>query len=210
MNTSQIDDVLNFFYSHADERIRDKLFFGNPYAIIAVYICYIVIISYLLPKLMKNKNPVNYRIFMSCVDVILWTRSCYFFSNGFYMWFFKFNWSCQPINQTDSWLSNYEMMICYQFVVTKFVYTLQSVVFVMCKKDKSVGTYLLIHHSIFPLMLWVGANFYPGGHVVFVGFINSIVHLTGATMRIISAIYHESSIRKYSKILDVYMHVSYC
>lgn len=209
MNTSQFLTLVNIFYDNADERIRDKLFMGNPFLIFSVYSCYVVIVVSILPKYMKNRKELNYRKFMACVDAILCTRSMYFLINFVYLWLFEYNWSCQPIDRSDSWLSKYELRISYEFVVTKFFYTLQSVVFVMCKRKSPVATYLLIHHAMFPMMLWTCANFYPGGHILFIGFINSIVHFSVTAMRIVAFIFPDFYAVKYFKLMDVTLHVSF-
>ena len=159
MNTSHIHAFVNIFYDNADERIRDKLFMGNPFAILSVYFCYVIIIVVILPKYMKNRSAMDYVKLMTCVDVILCIRSIYFLTHLFYLWLFEYNWSCQPINLSNSWLSKYELRIAHEFVVTKFVYTLHSVVFVLSKKTSPVAKYLLIHHTTFPMMLWTCANF---------------------------------------------------
>ena len=208
MNTTQILAILNIFYDNADERIRDKLFMGNPFAIFTVYFYYVVFIVVVLPKYMENRKAINYRKFMTCVDVILCMRSTYFLINFVYLWLFEYNWSCQPIDRSSSWLSKYELRICYEFVVTKFFYILQSFVFVMCKKKSPVASYLLIHHAMFPMMLWTCANFYPGGHILFIGFINSIVHFSVTAIRIVAVIFPDFFAVKYFKSMDVTLHVS--
>ncbi|KAL7027814.1 hypothetical protein ACKWTF_005604 [Chironomus riparius] len=207
MNTTQIRQALNFFYDNGDKRIRDKLFMGNPYAIVFCYLFYVLFIKKILPKFMEKRDPIDYSKFMFYTDSILCLRSFYFLINGAYMWFFLYNWVCQPKELSDSWLSNYEVRICHEFTVSVFIYTLQSVVFVMCKKSTPVATYLLIHHTIFPIMLWTGANFYPGGHGTFAGFINAIVHFSVTAMRIITTIFPKSDLKKYRKMIDVNLHI---
>lgn len=208
MNGSEISSITNFFYENSDYRIRDRLFMGSPYGLIAAYSVYVIFIVKILPKIMENRNPLDYRKCMSAVDVILWIRSCYFLCYASYLHFFVYNWKCQPLNRSDSWLSDMEIELSYTFVITKFIYVLQSVVLVTCKRNNSVATYILIHHSTFPLILWIGANYYPGGHAFFIGLVNSFVHLSGATMRILSAIFHQSRYVKVAKKVDIYMHVS--
>jgi len=208
MNTTQIREALNIFYDNGDTRIRDKLLMGNPYAIVLCYLFYVLFITKILPKFMEKRDPIDYSKFMFYVDSILCLRSFYFLINGAYMWFFLYNWICQPKDLSGSWVSNYEVRICHEFVVSVFIYTLQSVVFVMCKKSTPVATYLLIHHTIFPITLWIGANFYPGGHGTFAGFINAIVHFSVTAMRIITTMFPKSSLKNYRKAIDVNLHVS--
>lgn len=209
MNTSSIFNTLvNAFYDDADERIRDKIFMGYPYQIIVAYVFYLVIILWLLPLICEYFKPLNYRKCMTIVDVILCLRAFYFLVNFSYLWFFEYNWICQPIDRSGSWLSNFELNISYQYVILKFLYTLQSFVFVVSKKNSPVATYLLVHHTIFPIMLWMAANFYPGGHSTFIGFINSFVHFSVTGMRILTVAFPNLNIGKKQKSLDIGLHVS--
>lgn len=211
MNRSQVEKVFSAFYDNADPRLRDWPLMGSPVPIISIYLIYVLVILKILPKFMENRKPLDYKKFMLIVDMILCARSSYFTYLGIEAWFFyAYSWRCQPkFTDPNIAQSHKEVLNCYLFVVTKFLYTLQSVVFVMCKKQSSVSTYLLIHHATFPLLLWIGTNFYPGGHATFIGSINAVVHFCVTGMRIISTIWPSESFIKYSKIVDVRMHVSF-
>lgn len=112
---------------------------------------------------MENKKPWNYRLFMSFVDIFLWIRSLSFMLIGFYLFGFLYSWTCQPIDYSDTQIGNFIVDIGHYFILSQLIYMMQSVVFVTCQRNKSVGTYLLIHHIIFPLGTWLVLNMYPGG-----------------------------------------------
>lgn len=209
MNRSEISSAWNFFYEKSDVRIRDKWLMGSPYGLALAYSCYVIFIVKLLPKFMENRRPLNYRKAMTFVDVLLWIRSCYFLYYSSYLHFFVYNWKCQPLDRSSSWLSNTEIKMSYQFVITKFLYILQSVVLVACKRNNSVAKYILIHHATFPFILWIGANFYPGGHAFFIGLVNSFVHLCVTSMRIFSTFSHNKEFVRIAKKVDVLLHVSF-
>lgn len=67
--------------------------------------------------------------------------------------------------------------ICYKFLWFKFTYYLEIVIFILRKKEKLVTPYMIFHHATFPIIVWMGANFAPGGHAVFVGVANSFFHI---------------------------------
>lgn len=210
MNKSEIYNLFSIFYEIADERIRDKFLMGSPYAIIIVYLFYIVFIEMIFKKFMKNrKSQWNYRKLMSYLDVLLVIRAVYFLTYATYGWFFVYNWICQPLDRNNTWISKFELKLCHEFLITKFLYTFQSVIFVLCKKRTSVGYYLLIHHTIFPIMLWIGVNYYPGGHVTFIGFINSFVHLNTIIIRLVVTNFTTVWLKKHCRSLHVGFHVSF-
>lgn len=157
---------------------------------------------------MENQTALNYEKVISYVDVILVIRSSYFVAYLGYLWLFEYNWICQPINLSDSWLSKLEIKLAHEFIVTEFLYLLQNVVCVACKKDDSVSLYLLLHHTMFPLLLWVGGNYYPGGHAGFLVFMNAIEHSTTMSARFIYVTFELKSLRKIVRLFYQVMQVS--
>lgn len=209
MNQSNILEIFDIFYNNADERIRDKPLMGSPCTIISIYSFYVIFIVKVLPIFMANRKSFNYNKLMSCLDIILIIRSAYFLTIAIYGWFFFFDWTCQPIDRSGSWKSKLELKVSYEFVATKFIYTLQSVIFVLCKKKTGVHYYLLTHHSIFPIMLWFGLNYYPGGHATFIGFINSFVHLNVIILRLVVNNFPKNPLKRYHRKIHVGLHVSF-
>lgn len=208
MNTSHISEVLDIFYNNADDRIRDKIFMGSPYIIISIYLVYVLFIVKILPKFMENRKPLNYDVLMSSLDAILCVFACYFFLHALVGWMYFYNWACQPIDRSDIWLSNKEIKLAHEFLLSKFLYILQSIVFIICKKNSPFATYLLCHHTLFPIMLWFGINFYPGGHATFIGLINSFVHVNTTVMRFMAIKFPETGFRTYQRLIHVLLNVS--
>lgn len=209
MNTSQVIHVLNFFYDHADERIRDKFLMGSPYAIIFIYVTYVLIILKILPRFFEDRKPLNYQKIITCLDVVLTMRSSYFLIHGIYLWFYVYDWVCQPNDKSGSWLSDLEVELSHQFVISEFLLIFQSVVCVICKKNDSVATYMLVHHSVVPILLWFGTNYYPGGHGFFLGWVNSIEHTVSMTVRIIYVGFNLTCIKNYVKQFFMCTQVSF-
>ncbi|CAG9803632.1 unnamed protein product [Chironomus riparius] len=207
MNTSQISEVLEIFYNNADARIRDKIFMGTPYILISIYLFYVLFTANFLPKFMENRKPLNYDVLMSSLDAILCVVASYFFLHALVGWMYFYNWTCQPIDRSDIWLSNNELRLTHAFLVSKFLYILQSIVLVICKKDSPFAAYLLYHHTLFPIMLWFGINFYPGGHATFVGLINSFVHVNTTVMRFMAIKFPKSGFRTYQRLIHVCLNV---
>ena len=54
---------------------------------------------------------------------------------------------------------------------------MDTIFFVIRKKNSQISTLHVIHHGIMPFSVWWGVKFVPGGHATFFGFLNSIVHM---------------------------------
>lgn len=163
-NQSLVLSLHNFFYDHADPRIRDMPFMGSPFAIIFVYVCYVLLVLYVFPVFMVNRKPFNFTKLFAAVDVLVFFAAGYIFAISAYGWSY-YNWMCELMDPTNSFLGLLAVNGSWCFLMTKFVYTLQSVVYVMAKRDGPMANYILVHHATFPLFIWTIINYYPGGHV---------------------------------------------
>lgn len=164
-NQSLVLKLHEFFYEHADPRIRDMPFMGSPFAISFVYLCYVIIILWVIPKFMENRKPFSFTNLFAAVDVGIFLLSGYILAIASYGWFFHYNWICEPINNTNSNTALLAVNGSWQFLMTKFFYTLQSVAYALAKRKGPVATYILVHHAVFPMFIWTTINYYPGGHV---------------------------------------------
>lgn len=164
-NQSIVLGLHELFYQNADPRIRDLPFMGSPFEIIFVYLCYVIIILYGIPKLMENRKPFSFTKLFAAVDVLIFFMSGYMLGMASYLWFFHYNWICEPIDSSTSDVSLFGVIGSWQFLMMKFLYTLQSVAYALAKRKGPVATYILVHHAIFPMFIWTTINYYPGGHV---------------------------------------------
>lgn len=67
--------------------------------------------------------------------------------------------------------------MCYSFLFVKLTYMLETVVFMLGKKYTLVSKYHVTHHSTLPLFVWLGVNYFPGGHATFFVLANSFTHI---------------------------------
>ncbi|KAK3876490.1 hypothetical protein Pcinc_018726 [Petrolisthes cinctipes] len=65
---------------------------------------------------------------------------------------------------------------CYWYYLSKFVDFLDTVFFVLNKKNDHISLLHVVHHSLMPVSMWYGMRFQPGGHNTLMSFLNSIVH----------------------------------
>lgn len=67
--------------------------------------------------------------------------------------------------------------MCYSFLFVKLTYMLETVVFMLGKKYTLVSKYHVTHHSTLPIFVWLGVNYFPGGHATFFVLANSLTHI---------------------------------
>lgn len=76
---------------------------------------------------------------------------------------------------------------CHTYFLLKVVDLMDTVFFVLRKKDKQISFLHLYHHTGMVILTWNATKFYPGGHSVFTGFINSIIHVVMYSYYLVSA-----------------------
>ncbi|XP_055321854.1 elongation of very long chain fatty acids protein 7-like isoform X1 [Sitodiplosis mosellana] len=182
-----------YFYLNdeiSDPRVRDMLFMSNPFtmfAILAVYLCFILKWG---PEYMKNRKPFNINkiiIVYNIIQIVACARlvaqalqHVYKFRNGY-------SFLCEPVD----WSSGTVPMIiangCHTYFLLKVVDLLDTVFFVLRKKDKQISFLHLYHHTGMVILTWNATKFYPGGHSIFTGFINSIIHVVMYSYYLVSA-----------------------
>lgn len=73
------------------------------------------------------------------------------------------------------------------YYVCKLIELLDTVFFVLRKKQRQISFLHVYHHALMPLTSWIGVRFFPGGQVTLLGFINSFIHIIMYTYYMLSA-----------------------
>ncbi|KAG6446373.1 hypothetical protein O3G_MSEX004463 [Manduca sexta] len=66
---------------------------------------------------------------------------------------------------------------CWWYYFSKFTEFMDTLFFVLRKKNEHVSTLHVIHHGIMPMSVWFGLKFAPGGHSTFFALLNTFVHI---------------------------------
>jgi elongation of very long chain fatty acids protein 7 len=65
----------------------------------------------------------------------------------------------------------------YMYFICKLIELLDTVFFVMRKKQRQISFLHLYHHAMMPICAWIGVRFVPGGHATLLGLVNSFIHI---------------------------------
>lgn len=76
---------------------------------------------------------------------------------------------------------------CHTYFLLKLADLLDTVFFVLRKKQNQISFLHLYHHTGMVMLTWNATKFYPGGHSVFTGFLNSIIHVVMYGYYLVSA-----------------------
>ncbi|GJQ85709.1 hypothetical protein Trydic_g13399 [Trypoxylus dichotomus] len=161
----------------ADPRTNDWFLITHPviFPIIAIYL-YVVL--KLGPKLMEKREPFQMKNILVLYNFLQVVMSCYIVYEGLQcQWLTDFNFQCEPVDWSYSPRALRIARACHTYYMAKLTELLDTVFFVLRKKNNQITFLHLYHHSVMPMISWATTKYYPGGHGTFIGMINSIVHI---------------------------------
>lgn len=157
-----------FLYETADPRVRDKLFMGNPFGVIAVCAFYLIVVKMILPRLMRNRSAFDTTQLSLILNSYLFSTACYFFYKVCKFGIFtKHSWRCEPLDKSPTGVALETALMFHELLIVKLTYMLETIIFLLGKKENLASKYHIFHHSTIPICVWLIANYVPGGHTVF-------------------------------------------
>lgn len=101
----------------------------------------------------------------------------------------------------------------YLYFLAKMTELLDTVFFVLRKKNNQVTFLHIYHHTAMPMISWGCTKYFPGGHGIFIGTINSFVHIIMYTYYMLAAMgpQYQKYLwwKKYITTLQMVMGLSY-
>ncbi|GBM42731.1 Elongation of very long chain fatty acids protein 7 [Araneus ventricosus] len=69
------------------------------------------------------------------------------------------------------------VQVCWVAYITKLIEYLDTVIFVLRKKDSQISFLHVFHHTSVPVISWLGVSYGPGGYNTIFPMLNSFVHV---------------------------------
>ncbi|XP_049955822.1 elongation of very long chain fatty acids protein AAEL008004-like [Schistocerca serialis cubense] len=169
----------NFINSEiSDPRTTTWPLVGSPWPILTVVGLYLYFVNSLGPRLMENVQPFRIERIMIVYNLFQIAVNLYIF----YMctqlgWVNKYSWLCEPVDYSDDPDSLKVASITWLYFIVKVTDLLDTVFFVLRKKNSQITFLHVYHHAAMVIGTWIAAKYLPGGHGTFVGFLNTFVHV---------------------------------
>ncbi|KGL84271.1 Elongation of very long chain fatty acids protein 7 [Tinamus guttatus] len=162
----------------ADPRVEGWPLMSSPFPTTIIVGTYIYFVTSLGPKLMENKKPFELRQIMAFYNFSVVTLSIYmtyeFLMSG---WATGYSFRCDIVDYSRSPTALRMLRVCWLYYFSKFIELLDTVFFILRKKNSQVTFLHVFHHSIMPWTWWFGVKFAAGGLGTFHALLNSIVHV---------------------------------
>ncbi|XP_047344637.1 elongation of very long chain fatty acids protein-like isoform X4 [Vespa velutina] len=172
------DGYRDLMDNKSDPRVKDWAMMSDPFPTLFVCLFYAYFVKVLGPRIMENRKPFDLRNFMILYNLFQVIFSSWLFyeclASG---WWGVYSFRCQPIDYSDDPMAMRMARGCWWYYFSKFIEFMDTIFFVLRKKNNHISTLHVIHHGCMPMSVWFGVKFTPGGHSSFFGFLNTFVHI---------------------------------
>ncbi|XP_018567408.1 elongation of very long chain fatty acids protein 7-like [Anoplophora glabripennis] len=178
------------FEELADPRVThlNLLWMSSPLKPTIIITIYLYFTYNLGPRLMANRKPFELKYVMIMYNAIQVLLNSYIVYEAGQEVFFNISWDCAPVDYSFAPRSLYVLKLYHIFFLIKAADLLDTIFFVLRKKNRQISFLHVYHHFGMFIMLWVAVKFFGGGSGVFVGLINGAVHAIMYTYYLLTAI----------------------
>ncbi|XP_050310572.1 elongation of very long chain fatty acids protein AAEL008004-like [Anthonomus grandis grandis] len=187
-----------YFYilnEKSDPRANDYFLLQSPIPTAIVLFLWYKFVFKWGPALMEKRPPYNLKRIMIIYNIIQILANSFIVLNCLRAIHF-ISWTCNPIDYSESYWGRQFLQYCYIYYLLKMADLIDTVFFVLRKKQTHISFLHTYHHFGMVMTGWYGAKFVGGGHSYFLGFANCIVHTILYSYYLLTAL--DS---KYGKIL---------
>lgn len=179
----------HIFTDLADPRTNHWPLIGSPVPGLTILAVYLYFVSTWGPRYMANRKPFKLEKTLIVYNFIQVVFSVYLVVEGLDgAWLRKYSWKCEPVDWSENENAMRVARGCYLYFLAKISELLDTVFFVLRKKERQISFLHMYHHTVMPMISWGTTKYYPGGHGTFVGVINSFVHIIMYTYYLLAAL----------------------
>lgn len=183
-----IDRYVNLVDSISDPRVNDWPLMESPIPTVIIVAMYLYLVLVLGPRLMANRKPLQLNAVLVVYNAIQVIFSVFMLWEHLMSgWLQEYSYKCQPVDYSHSPTALRMANLCWWYYLSKFTEFMDTIFFVLRKKDNQVTILHLYHHTVTPLETWVCVKFIAGGHGTFSNLVNNIVHIIMYTYYMMSA-----------------------
>ncbi|KAL0277540.1 UNVERIFIED_CONTAM: hypothetical protein PYX00_004790 [Menopon gallinae] len=192
--TSIYNNSISTYYDYlftelADPRTNDWFLIRSPMPGLTIIAAYLYFVTTWGPRYMKHRKPYELTKTLIVYNFLQVLISIYIVVEALDgLWFREdFSFRCQPVYFDRSYNAMREARGCYIYFLAKITELLDTIFFVLRKKNNQITFLHMYHHTVMPMISWGCTKYYPGGHGTFIGVINSFVHIIMYTYYLLSA-----------------------
>jgi GNS1/SUR4 family len=148
-------------HKYAEPIIESWPLMGSPASLVLIISTYLVFVLKIGPKYMKNRKPKDLTTFTRIYNILQVTICSAFVIQAYISGFtLDHMWTCLPKeSNSETWL-NYKTAQWW-FLLLRLSELIETVVFVLRKKEKQVSTLHVYHHISTAIIVWTYVKYNP-------------------------------------------------
>ncbi|XP_020499396.1 elongation of very long chain fatty acids protein 1a [Labrus bergylta] len=171
------------FHEHikarTDSRVRDYPLMQDPLHMTFILLTYVFFSLYVGPRLMANRKPYRLNTAMIIYNFSMVAFNAYivyeFLMSG---WGTNYTWRCDLADTSTTPQAFRMIRASWLFFFSKYIELIDTVFFVLRKKQSQITFLHVFHHSFMPWTWWWGITLTPaGGMGCFHAMVNAVVHV---------------------------------
>ncbi|XP_034191107.1 very long chain fatty acid elongase AAEL008004 isoform X2 [Osmia lignaria lignaria] len=183
-----VDRLHEILDKHADQRTTNWFLMSSPFPTLFICLSYVYVVKVLGPKWMENRKPFQLKNALIAYNLFQMLFSAWLFYECLMGgWWGHYSFRCQPVDYSNNPTAVRMVHACWWYYFSKFTEFMDTIFFVLRKKNDHVSTLHVIHHGCMPMSVWFGVKFTPGGHSTFFGLLNTFVHIVMYTYYLLAA-----------------------
>ncbi|KAK2580404.1 hypothetical protein KPH14_006155 [Odynerus spinipes] len=173
-----VDWYKDLMYNRNDPRTNDWFLISGPGPILTIIVTYIYFSISAGPRYMRDRKPYDLKNTLIAYNFVQVLLSIYLVYEGLMAgWLYHYSFSCQPVDYSNDPLAMRMAHGVYLYFLCKLIELLDTVFFVLRKKQRQISFLHVYHHAIMPICAWIAVRFVAGGHGTLLGVINSFIHV---------------------------------
>ncbi|XP_064480577.1 very long chain fatty acid elongase AAEL008004-like [Ornithodoros turicata] len=164
-----------------DPRTKDWFFSGNFALLSAILVGYVYVVKVAGPRFMRHREPMHgIKAIIMAYNAVMVAFSAYFTYNIARRSYLGGGYSpvCQGLHFDNRDRNTMELLeFLYWYMWVRLADFLDTLFFVLRKKDSHVSVLHVTHHCLVVFTGWFGLTYGADGHVVFCVCINGFIHV---------------------------------
>jgi elongation of very long chain fatty acids protein 4 len=193
-----LEDPANFYnvvMSNSDPRVKDWMWMQSPFPTIVMATLYLLFVR-VAPGYMKDREPYQMKAFLFVFNTAIVVLNAYLSKEMIEgMFGAGYNWICTPMAYSYHPSQMKIARALWWYYMSKCIEFLDTVFFILRKKDSQVTFLHVYHHTSMFLLWWIGVKWVAGGQSVLGALINTVVHVVMYTYYALSCL--GPSVQKY-------------
>ncbi|XP_025415383.1 elongation of very long chain fatty acids protein 4-like isoform X1 [Sipha flava] len=198
----QVEQFNQWSESLSDSRTKGWWMVNSGLTTLTITICYLLIV-WLTPRYMQKRSAYNLKYILIIYNVIMILVNVFIFTELLLMAIkLNYSWMCQPITYVNPEAELRIAVAVWLFYLTNFFELLDTIFFMLRKKNNQLSFLHVYHHSTMFVFSWIGTKYVPGGSAFLPILINSFVHIIMYLYYTLAAM-HCTKIMKYKKFVTI-------